>query len=122
MEIPNHLTCLLRNLYSGQEATVRNGHGTRDWFQIGRLWVQLAEDCENRSFVHWLLEFHSNFCLCVSVFPSQIPLLFPLPKSTHSLSSCNLSHQKFVPSSLLTPRQRETLAQRILSAWNAITY
>ena len=35
MEIPNHLTCLLRNLYSGQEATVRNGHGTRDWFQIG---------------------------------------------------------------------------------------
>ena len=35
MEIPDHLTCLLRNLYSGQEATVRNGHGTRDWFQIG---------------------------------------------------------------------------------------
>ena len=34
MEIPNHLTCLLRNLYPGQEATVRNGHGTTDWFQI----------------------------------------------------------------------------------------
>ena len=34
MEIPDHLTCLLRNLYAGQEATVRTGHGTTDWFQI----------------------------------------------------------------------------------------
>ena len=36
MEIPNHLTCLLRNLYAAQEATVRTGHGTTDWFQIGK--------------------------------------------------------------------------------------
>ena len=36
MRIPDHLTCLLRNLYAGQEATVRNGHGTTDWFQIGK--------------------------------------------------------------------------------------
>ena len=36
MGIPDHLTCLLRNLYSGQEATVRTGHGTKDWFQIGK--------------------------------------------------------------------------------------
>ena len=34
--IPDHLTCLLRNLYAGQEATVRIGHGTTDWFQIGK--------------------------------------------------------------------------------------
>ena len=34
--IPDHLTCLLRNLYAGQEATVRNGHGTTVWFQIGK--------------------------------------------------------------------------------------
>ena len=34
--IPDHLTCLLRNLYAGQEATVRTGHGTTDWFQMGR--------------------------------------------------------------------------------------
>ena len=33
MKIPDHLTCLLRNLYAGQEATVRTGHGTTDWFQ-----------------------------------------------------------------------------------------
>ena len=37
MEIPDHLTCHLRNLYAGQEATVRTGHGTTDWFQIGKV-------------------------------------------------------------------------------------
>ena len=36
MGIPDHLTCLLRNLYTGQEATGRTGHGTTDWFQIGK--------------------------------------------------------------------------------------
>ena len=36
MGIPGHLTCLLRNLYAGQEATVRTGQGTTDWFQIGK--------------------------------------------------------------------------------------
>ena len=36
MGIPDHLTCLLRNLYTGQEATVRTGHGITDWFQIGK--------------------------------------------------------------------------------------
>ena len=36
MGIPDHLTCLLRNLYAGQEGTVRTGHGTTDWFQIGK--------------------------------------------------------------------------------------
>ena len=35
-EIPDHLTCLLRNLYAGQEATARTGNGTTDWFQIGK--------------------------------------------------------------------------------------
>ena len=36
MGIPDHLTCLLRDLYAGQEATVRSGHGTTNWFQIGK--------------------------------------------------------------------------------------
>ena len=36
MGIPDHLICLLRNLYAGQKATVRTGHGTTDWFQIGK--------------------------------------------------------------------------------------
>ena len=42
MGIPHHLTCLLRNLYAGQEATVRIGHGTTDWFQIGK---GVRQDC-----------------------------------------------------------------------------
>ena len=40
MGIPDHLTCLLRNLYAGQEATVRTGHGTTDWLQIGKVVCQ----------------------------------------------------------------------------------
>ena len=42
MEIPDHLTCLLRNLYAGQDATVRTGHGTTDWLQIGK---GVCQDC-----------------------------------------------------------------------------
>ena len=42
MGIPDHLTCLLRNLYAGQEAAVRTGHGTTDWFQIGK---GVRQDC-----------------------------------------------------------------------------
>ena len=40
MGISDHLTCLLRNLYAGQEATVRTGHGTTDWFQIGKEYIK----------------------------------------------------------------------------------
>ena len=42
MGIPDHLTGLLRNLYAGQEATVRTGHGTTDWFQIGKVVCQIC--------------------------------------------------------------------------------
>ena len=42
MGIPDHLTCLLRNLYAGQEGTVRTGHATTDWFQIGK---GVHQDC-----------------------------------------------------------------------------
>ena len=40
--IPDHLTCFLRKLYAGQEATVRNGHGTRDWFKIGKEYIKVV--------------------------------------------------------------------------------
>ena len=43
MGIPDHLTCFLRNPYAGQEATVRTGHGTTDWFQIGK--VEVHQGC-----------------------------------------------------------------------------
>ena len=45
MGIPDHLTLLLRNLYAGQEATVRTGHGTTDWFQIGKGALKKAVYC-----------------------------------------------------------------------------
>ena len=45
MGIPDHLTCLLRNLYAGQEATVRTRHGTTDWFQIGKGVCQVRQPC-----------------------------------------------------------------------------
>ena len=40
MGLPDHLTCFLRNLYSGQDATVRTGHGSMDWFQIGKEYIE----------------------------------------------------------------------------------
>ena len=45
MEIPDLLTCLLRNLYAGQEATVRTGHGTTDWFQIEKEYLKAVVPC-----------------------------------------------------------------------------
>ena len=51
MGVPDHLTCLLRNLYAGQEATVRTGHGTTDWFQIGK-GVRQAVYCYPAYFMH----------------------------------------------------------------------
>ena len=57
MGIPDHLTCLLRNLYAGQEATVRTGHGTTDWFQIGKGVLQgyILSPC--------LLNFYSEYIM-----------------------------------------------------------
>ena len=51
MGIPDHLTCLLRNLYAGQEAIVRTGHGTMDWFKIGKEYVK-AVHCHPAYFTY----------------------------------------------------------------------
>ena len=58
MGIPDHLTCLLRNLYAGQEATVRTGYGTTDWFQIGKGMSQgcILSPC--------LFNLHAEYILC----------------------------------------------------------
>ena len=57
MRIPGHLTCLLRNLCSGQEATVRTGHGTIDWFQI---WKRVHQNC---IFSPCLFNFYSEYIM-----------------------------------------------------------
>ena len=68
MGIPDHLTCLLRNLYAGQEATVKTGHGTTDWFQIGKevcqgcilspcyLTYMQSTSCETRGWIKHKME------------------------------------------------------------------
>ena len=57
MGIPDHLTCLLRNLDAGQEATVRTGHGTTDWFQIGK---GLCQGC---MLSHCLFNFYAQYIM-----------------------------------------------------------
>ena len=57
MEIADHLTCLLRNLYAGQEATVRIGHGTTDWFQIGN------GLCQGRIVSHCLFNLYAEYIM-----------------------------------------------------------
>ena len=57
MEIPDHLTCLLRNLYAGQEATDRTGHGTTDWFQIGK---GVRQGCIQ---LHCLFNFYAEYIM-----------------------------------------------------------
>ena len=57
MGIPDHLTCLLRNLYAGQEATVRTGHGTADWFQIGK---GVRQGC---ILSPWLFNFYAEYIM-----------------------------------------------------------
>ena len=57
MGIPGHLTCLLRNLYAGQEATVRTGHGTTDWFQIEKRVRQgcILSPCSLNSYAEYIM-------------------------------------------------------------------
>ena len=57
MGIPDHLTCLLRNLYAGQEATVSAGHGTTDWFQIGKAVLQgcILSPCLFNLYVEYIM-------------------------------------------------------------------
>ena len=55
--MPDHLTCLLRNLYAGQEPTVRTGHGTIDWFQIGK------GVCQGCMLSPWLFNLHAEYIM-----------------------------------------------------------
>ena len=57
MGIPNHLTCLLKNLYAGQEVTIRTGHGTTDWFQSGK---GVHQDC---ILSPWLFNLYAEYIM-----------------------------------------------------------
>ena len=64
MGIPDHLNCLLRNLYAGQEATVRTGHGTTDWFQIGK---RVRKGCILSPCFYYFQSSVSHDVLCIEV-------------------------------------------------------
>ena len=70
--IPDHLTCLLRKLYAGQEATVRTGHGTTDWFQIGKEYIKVV-------FCHpaYLTSMQSTSCEMPSWMKHKLESRFP---------------------------------------------
>ena len=67
MEIPEQLTCLLRNLYAGQEATVRTGYGTTDWFQIGK------GVCEGCILSPCLFSLHAVYIMWNAELASRLP-------------------------------------------------
>ena len=67
MGVPDHLTCLLRNLYAGQEATVRSRHGTRDWFQIGK------EVCQGCILEPCLFNFYAEYIMKNAGLESTMP-------------------------------------------------
>ena len=74
--IPDHLTCLLRNLYAGQEATVRTGHGTTDWFQI-RKGVCQALYCHPAYLTYMQSSVQLLSCVQLSVTPGTANTRFP---------------------------------------------
>ena len=55
MRIQDHLTCLLKNLYAGQEAAVRTGHGTMDWFKIGKGECQELTPCLSKLYAEYII-------------------------------------------------------------------
>ena len=113
MGIPDHTTCLLRNLYSGQEATVRAGHETKDWFQIGKGVHQgcIMSPCLFFFFSIYFYQLEANYFTILQWFlpyidmnqpwiymcsPSRSPLLPPSPPDPSASSQCtspeHLSH------------------------------
>ena len=82
MEIPDHLTCLLRNLFAGQEATVRTRHGTMDWFKIGK---GVCQDC---TLSPCLINFYASSEMLGRMKPkleSRLPGEIPITSDTQML-------------------------------------
>jgi len=77
MEVPDHFTCFLRNLYAGEEATVRNGHGTADWFKIGKV-MSLLFNMPSRLVISFLPR---RKYLLISWLQSMSTVIFSLVQS-----------------------------------------
>ena len=93
MRIPDHLTCLLRNLYSGQEATVRTGHGTTDWFHLGKEYVK-AVYCHSA----YLTYMQSTSCKMLGwTKHKRISRLPGLAQARFKIVICITSHMQMTP-------------------------
>ena len=79
--IPDHLTCLLRNLYTGQEATLRMGHGTTDWFQI---WKEVCQGCIlSLCLFNLYVEYIMKNAGLESRLPGEIPITSDMQVTPH---------------------------------------
>ena len=99
-EIPAHLTCLLRNLYVGQEATVRTGHGTTDWFQIGKGVCQVCKlsPC--------LFNFYAEYMMRNAVLEEA--------QARIKIVGRNITNLRYVDDTTLTPESEEELKSLLM--------
>ena len=92
MGIPDHLTCLLRNLYAGKEATVRTGHGTTDWFKIG---TGVYQDCVLSPYLTYM---HGTLCKMLEEAQAGI-----------KISRRNINNLRYVDDTTLMAESEEEL-------------
>ena len=95
MGIPEHLICLLRNLYAGQETTVRTGHGTTDWFQIGK------GVCQGCILSPWFFNLHAEYIMQNARLDE--------PQTGMKIARRNLNNLRYADDSTLTAESEEEL-------------
>ena len=100
MGIPDHLTCLLRNLHSGQEATVRTGHGTTDWFQIGK---GVHQGC---ILSPWLFNFYAEYIMRNSVLEEA--------QAGIKIAGRNINHLRYADDTTLMAESEEELKSLLM--------
>ena len=109
-ELPDHLTCLLINLYAGQEATVRTEHGTMDWFKIRKgVYCQgrILSPCLFNLYAEWVLYVlncfsHSQLFMTLRAIACQAPLPWDSP-GKNIVAGCNALIQGIIPTQGLNP-------------------
>ena len=99
MEIPDHLACLLRNQYAGQEATVRTGHGTTDWFQIGK------GVCQGCILSPCLLNFYAEYIMKNAGLEEQAGI---------KITGINISDLRYADDSTLMAESKEELKSLLM--------
>src|SRR5574342_268952 len=101
MGIPDHLICLLRNLYTGQEATVRTGHGTTDWFEIGK---GVHQGC---ILSPWLFNLYAEYTTLVAESEEELKsLLMKMKVESEQVGlKLNIQKTKFMASSPITSQE-----------------